>query len=56
MKQQSPTKPFAFQLAEKTKSTNQWKVRKNVAVAGCSLPDYRADHPWTGRRDAGMWC
>nr|WP_315468455.1 hypothetical protein [uncultured Undibacterium sp.] len=60
MKNQNPSKLFAFKLAEKkvekTQATPQWKVRDGVAIAGCSGPDARMPRLWNGRKDDGIWC
>lgn len=57
MKKQNETKLFAFKLAKKVeqvKADPQWKVRDDVATAGCSGPDARASSRYS--RDSGIYC
>ena len=57
MKQTKETPvPFAFRLAEtrETPRQDEWQVRSDVAVAGCSGPDARASR-YPGR-DNGIYC
>lgn len=62
MQKQVQSKLFAFKLAEKqdkAQTTQQWKVREGVAVAGCTGPvendNWRETGAWS-TPDKGYYC
>jgi len=62
MTTQKETKLFAFKLAEQksqeAKPAQQWQVRDDVAVAGCTDPTGNFDLRYSSNRgtDDDIWC